>query len=204
MISNSIALVLNEVWPMIFICLIIVITLRLGYIIKNKVNVKLYKELISLIFIVYFLCLFYIVTYQDVSWSGSNFTLFKEISRYELGTQLFVKNIIGNILLFIPYGLAIGYYIDLKKIRHAILLGLLVSCSIETMQYLIGRVFDVDDILLNVLGCAIGFIIYLIFDKIREKLPKLFRTELFYNIFTIIVLIIIFVYLLTIFGVIVW
>lgn len=204
MISNSIALVLNEVWPMIFICLVIVITLRLGYIIKNKVNVKLYKELISLIFIVYFLCLFYIVTYQDVSWSGSNFTLFKEISRYELGTQLFVKNIIGNILLFIPYGLAIGYYIDLKKIRHAILLGLLVSCSIETMQYLIGRVFDVDDILLNVLGCAIGFIIYLIFDKIREKLPKLFRTELFYNIFTIIVLIIIFVYLLTIFGVIVW
>ena len=32
-----------------------------------------------------------VVTFQDVSWSTSNFTPFKEIFRYEIGDRLFYK-----------------------------------------------------------------------------------------------------------------
>ena len=96
--------------------------------------------------------LFYIVTFQDVSWSGSNFIPFKEMFRYEIGSKSFIKNILGNVLLFIPYGIAIAYYVKTKKIRYSIILGLILSLTIEITQFSVGRVFDVDDIILNLIG----------------------------------------------------
>ena len=182
MLKGTIMQILNQTWPMLVICLVIIVSLRLGYILKNKVKIEIYKELITLCFIVYFMCLFYIVTFQDVSWSGSNFIPFKEMFRYEFGTKPFVKNILGNVLLFMPYGLAVGYYTNIKKIRHSIILGLMLSLSIETTQYLIGRVFDVDDILLNLLGGIVGYLLYKLLKGIKDKLPWIFKTETFYNI----------------------
>ncbi len=48
MLKQTIIQILNQTWPMIVICLVIIVSLRLGYIIKNKVKIKLYKELITL------------------------------------------------------------------------------------------------------------------------------------------------------------
>jgi len=202
MLSNSIMSILKQAWPMIMICLVILISLRLGYIIKNKIKIKIYQELVNLGFIIYFMCLFYIVTFEDVSWSGSNLIPFKELTRYDFGSKAFFKNILGNVFLFVPYGIAIGYYVGIKKIRHCLLMGLLLSSTIEATQYMIGRVFDVDDILLNVIGCVIGISLYLAFINIREKLPKFFRSEIFNNIIMILITLFIIVYLLLIFGVI--
>lgn len=204
MLKQTIIQILNQTWPMIVICLVIIVSLRLGYIIKNKVKIKLYKELITLCFIVYFMCLFYVVTFQDVSWSGSNLIPFKEMFRYPFGSRPFIKNILGNVLLFMPYGVAIAYYTKTKKIRYSFLLGLVLSLSIETIQFLIGRVFDVDDIILNLIGCILGFSLYVTSVDIIQKLPNIFKKEIVYNIIMIIVLILISLYLLTIFGVIVW
>ena len=204
MLKETIVQILNQAWPMIIICLVIIVSLRLGYIIRNRVKIKLYKELITLCFIVYFMCLFYIVTFQDVTWSGSNFIPFREMFRYPFGSKPFIKNILGNVLLFMPYGVAIGYYTKTKKIRYAFLIGIVLSLSIETTQYVIGRVFDVDDIILNVIGCILGFSLYVTSFDLVQKLPSIFRKELVFNIIMIIILILITIYLLTIFGVIVW
>ena len=204
MLKGTIIQILNQTWPMIVICLVIIVSLRLGYVIKNKVRIKLYKEIITLCFIVYFMCLFYVVTFQDVSWSGSNLIPFKEMFRYPFGSRPFFKNILGNVLLFMPYGIAIGYYTKTKKIRYSLLLGLVLSLSIETTQFIIGRVFDVDDIILNLIGCVLGFSLYIASIDLIEKLPSVFRKEIVYNIIMIIILILIAIYLLTIFGVIVW
>ena len=204
MLKETIVQILNQAWPMIIICLVIIVSLRLGYIIRNRVKIKLYKELITLCFIVYFMCLFYIVTFQDVTWSGSNFIPFREMFRYPFGSKPFIKNILGNVLLFMPYGVAIGYYTKTKKIRYAFLIGIVLSLSIETTQYVIGRVFDVDDIILNAIGCILGFSLYVTSFDLVQKLPSIFRKELVFNIIMIIILILITIYLLTIFGVIVW
>lgn len=54
-----------------------------------------------------------------------------------------------------------------------LLLTFIVSLSIETIQLSIGRVFDVDDVILNVLGGLIGFILYKVLNKaIPDKLKK--------------------------------
>ena len=204
MLKGSLVQILNQTWPMILICMVIIVSLRLSYVIINKVEIKLYKELITFCFIIYFMCLFYIVTFQDVSWSGSNFIPFKEMFRYPIGSKPFVKNILGNLLLFMPYGFAIGYYTKTKKLRYAFLLGLILSITIETTQFLIGRVFDVDDIILNSLGCVLGFSLCVTSFEVWNKFPKFLRKDWVYNLIMICFMLLIIVYLLHIFGVIVW
>ena len=57
-----------------------------------------------------------------------------------------------------------------------LLLTFIVSLSIETIQLSIGRVFDVDDVILNVLGGLIGFILYKVLNKvIPDKLNKSYK-----------------------------
>ena len=182
LIRSSILEILGEVWPTILISSVIAISMRLVYLIKNKQKIIFYKELLSLIFIIYVLCLFYVVTFQDVGWSSSNFVPFKEMFRYSFGSKLFIKNVLGNIIMFIPYGFFVSYYLKLKKPLSAFLLILLVSASIETTQLLIGRVFDIDDIILNIIGGILGFLIYKFLDLINVHLPEMLKNPIVYNI----------------------
>ena len=182
LIRNSILEILGEVWPTILISSVIAISMRLVYLIKNKQKIILYREMLSLIFIIYVLCLFYVVTFGDVGWSNSNFIPFKEMFRYSFGSNLFIKNVLGNIIMFVPYGFFVSYYLDLKKPLSAFLLVLLVSTSIETTQLLIGRVFDIDDIILNIVGGMIGFVIYKLLDLINDHLPSVLKNPIVYNI----------------------
>ena len=182
MIRSSILEILGEVWPTILISSVIAISMRLVYLIKNKQKIILYREMLSLIFIIYVLCLFYVVTFGDVGWSNSNFIPFKEMFRYSFGSNLFIKNVLGNIIMFVPYGFFVSYYLDLKKPLSAFLLVLLVSTSIETTQLLIGRVFDIDDIILNIVGGMIGFVIYKLLDLINDHLPSVLKNPIVYNI----------------------
>ena len=172
-------------WPMIAIGIIIAILLRVTYLLVNKEKLILHEELLKLCFIIYILCLFYVVTFQDVSWSSHNYIPFKEILRYDFGSSLFYKNIFGNMLLFLPYGIFIAKYVKLKSPIITMLIAFITSLSIEVIQFLIGRVFDVDDIILNVIGCVIGFSIYNIFKKFNDKLPEFFHKDLFWNIVTV-------------------
>ena len=109
MIRRSLLEILGQVWPTILISSVIAISMRLVYLIKNKQKIVLYKELLALIFIIYVLCLFYVVTFQDVGWSTSNFIPFREMFRYSFGSRLFIKNVLGNIIMFLPYGFFVSY-----------------------------------------------------------------------------------------------
>ena len=164
---------LDATWPMLVISCLVATVLRITYLVTNGKKFVLYEELLKLFFIIYILCLFQIVTAQDVSFGGVNIIPFKEIFRYEAGTYLFYKNILRNVLLFLPFGFFVGYFIKVKKVSVMLLLTFIVSLSIETIQLSIGRVFDVDDVILNVLGGLIGFILYKVLNKvIPDKLKK--------------------------------
>ena len=196
MFSNSIKEILLDIWPSLIICFIIITSLRITYLIKYKVKFIFYKEILMLGFIMYVIALFEVVTFQDVSWSSSNFIPFKEMLRYEFGTKLFFKNVVGNMIMFIPFGFFISYFLKLKKIYSVFILTLLTSITIETTQLLIGRVFDIDDIFLNIIGGLIGYFIFKIIYKI-----KFLKKESIYNIIISVVLILIILYLLGVFYV---
>lgn len=194
-INNTIHGVMRSTWPMLFISVVVAVSLRITYLFKSKTKIIWYKELLMLIFMVYILCLFQIVTAQDLNdFSGNNFIPFREIMRYDFGSRLFLKNVLGNILLFVPYGLFVGIYIDLDKLIPAFMLISLASLSIEATQLAIGRVFDVDDILLNVVGGLLGFFIYRLLDKIGDLLPNVFRNTIFLNILVTLLLVVLIVY----------
>lgn len=182
MFRTTINLILNEVWPMLLIITVIVSSIRITYIIMNKKKFVLYKELIYLSALLYVLSLFYTVTFQDVSWSTSNFIPFKEMFRYEFGSKIFFKNILGNMIMFVPFGLFTSYVLKNKKIVPIVILSIIASATIETTQLVIGRVFDVDDIMLNIVGAIVGFIIYILSFKINNKLPSCLKKEWVYNI----------------------
>ena len=54
---------------------------------------------------------------------------------------------------------------------------------------LIGRVFDVDDILLNILGGISGFLLYYILYNIWSRLPKIFKNEILLDVVAILILV---------------
>ncbi|MEK6477331.1 VanZ family protein [Catalinimonas sp. 4WD22] len=68
-------------------------------------------------------------------------------------------NVGGNILLFVPMGVII-YQLNALPQRYwlALLLGFLISSSVETLQIISNTGhFDIDDILLNSLGTLLGY-----------------------------------------------
>lgn len=188
-ITNTLQGVIDITWPMVLISCVVIVLLRVSYLIKNHEKFVIYKELLSLSFLIYIMCLFQVVTFQDdTTWSSNNFIPFKEIMRYNMGSRLFFKNVIGNMVMFLPYGFFISYYLDNKKLSLTFILTLITSVAIETVQLIIGRVFDIDDIILNVIGGTLGFYIYHIFDMIGNKFSKVLKNEWFLNILSILVL----------------
>ncbi len=70
------------------------------------------------------------------------------------------KDLILNIVCFIPVGLLIGLLLEKHRLAKALLVGLLVSLTIEFSQLIWHRgVFDVNDLFNNALGALIGGII---------------------------------------------
>ena len=171
-LANDLIGVMESTWPIVIITVISIVSLRITYILKTKTKFVLYEEMLSLLFIVYLLVIFQVVTYQDVISYGNNFIPFKELTRYTLGSNLFYKNVIGNILLFVPYGFFVSYYLKLNKKIITFSLVLLVSMAIECVQLVIGRTFDIDDIFLNVIGGMLGYFIYCLLSYISEKVAK--------------------------------
>ena len=101
-----------------------------------------------------------------------NLVLFREIRRFwmyrdKLGWNAFLLNTAGNVAAFLPFGFFLPFVLGRRHVfPEVLLLGILFSASVETLQ-LITRLgsFDVDDILLNVIGAVLGHLIFRIFNR---------------------------------------
>ena len=153
---NSFVIILKNDYIKIILSVISYILIRVEKRLKYKDKIDVRKEFIIVLFIVYLQLLFNVVTYPMNEYGINNYSLFNEFKRYKIGSYLFIKNIIGNIILFIPFGMFYKSYFNIRLIS-LIMITILYSFIIEISQLLIGRVFDVDDILLNLIGSIIGY-----------------------------------------------
>jgi len=193
---------LNDIWPMLTIFLVVIISMRITYIRVNHEKFIFHKEFVNLVFVVYALLLFQMLTNTEMNTtSGFNLMPFTEILRYKVGTPGFNLNVIGNIVVFIPFGYFVSGYVKATKISHILFISTLTSSTVEFVQHFIGRSFDVDDILLNVVGAVVGFLLYIGFTAIKKHLPRFFRSDTFYNIVCIVLAILVILYYLKIMGV---
>ncbi len=188
--------VIPDIWPLVIFVLVVVISLRIVYLFKGNRKVIIYREILNIIFIIYVLGLYHILTYQNVGYGGINLVPFKEMFRYAFGSYKFMKNIVGNIVIFIPLGFFASHYLNTKKWVSPVLISLIVSLCAEGIQYYIGRVFDVDDILLNVLGGFLGYLIFIALRAVKSRLPKFMRSDGFLNFIVILIIIIIILFAL--------
>ena len=191
MIEQTLKDAVSNNWPMLLIFTVVIVTIRITYLVVHKDKFVLYKELFMLAFLIYAMLLFYVVTFQDVNYGTNNFIPFKEILRYKVGSKVFIRNILGNILLFVPFGLFVSHYIKNKKMYPILLISVLVSCSIEFAQTKIGRTADIDDVILNTLGGVIGYFIYKFSGKLIEKLPNFMKNQIFLDILCLVIILII-------------
>lgn len=70
----------------------------------------------------------------------------------------FFINIIANIIVFIPFGLLTRIIFEKLNFKSIIIISILTIFLLEILQVTLRvGVFDIDDILLNVLGVVIGY-----------------------------------------------
>ena len=145
---------------------------------------KLIRNMLALAFVGYMVLLIYFLFFSEEYGRTThflnyqyNFTPFREISRFikyrdVVGTGAFLVKIVGNVIVFMPFGFFIpglekrkpGPVLHFLKITA---LGFLFSLTVETVQ-LVSKVgcFDVDDLILNTVGVALGCFCYSICHKI--------------------------------------
>ena len=78
--------------------------------------------------------------------------------------------LLGNIGMFVPLGFFPALLWRGWSWWKAVLLGFSCSCTIEFIQFFIGRSTDIDDVILNTTGALIGFVLYAL---CRVTLPRL-------------------------------
>lgn len=202
MIWSTIKNVLTDNWPILIIFLVTMITIRFFYLRSHREKASFYKEFLGIIGIIYIFLLFQLLTNVELNHGGGyNLVPFTEILRYEFGSKLFIYNVLGNICVFIPFGFIVAEYIKPKTIMAPLLISLIVSSTVEFVQLNIGRSFDVDDIMLNILGCIIGYLLYVGLTAIKTHLPKVFQKDGIYNAVCIMLILIIVIYILKMMGV---
>jgi len=103
--------------------------------------------------------------------------------------------------MFLPLGFFAGYLLKLRDLRPALFVTFIVSVTIECTQLFIGRVFDVDDIILNVVGGACGYFIYTLINFVQVRIPKFLQNVILYNIIIIACVILLIMYLLKIINI---
>jgi glycopeptide antibiotics resistance protein len=74
--------------------------------------------------------------------------------------------IVLNVALFLPLGVLLPLVARVSSVRRALLIGFLLSLSIEITQFVAvvtvssGRVADIDDVLSNCFGTLVGYLLY--------------------------------------------
>jgi len=106
------------------------------------------------------------LTFLEYMKYSSNFVPFKTISTYinaifsgNMNLDIPLKNLFGNLLMFLPMGIYLPYFIKrLKRISSFSVTFMIILLVIEITQSISRRgSFDIDDFILNTIGALIGF-----------------------------------------------
>lgn len=83
---------------------------------------------------------------------------------YSLGSWV-KEMIVGNIIMFMPFGFFLPFVVEKRNRRNALMISFVVPLVVEFLQLFLGRSFDIDDLICNFLGITIGFMIAGIIKK---------------------------------------
>jgi glycopeptide antibiotics resistance protein len=174
--------------------LLMVMYLLITWLVNRKRDISKVKQVINFLFFMYILAVVAVTFFPlpidqryivDKIKTGlhqsNNFVPFKTISEvlYNHYYMIALKNIGGNILLFVPLGFFIPLIWGKVNWNRAVLLGFASSISIELTQAIISlllgftyRSSDVDDIILNTVGFTFGYVCFNVLIKIVSTIVE--------------------------------
>lgn len=90
---------------------------------------------------------------------------------YEMGLRRMLEQLITNVAMFVPLGFLLPVVFQkLRRFLPALGAVLAVTVSIELIQFFIGRSADIDDVIMNAAGGALGYLIFhLLFRLLSGK-----------------------------------
>ena len=161
-----------------------------GYILsKIQQDKEIFLKTLKIILILYLLTIFISMFFRTSIYTEPSYniiplaTIKENISLFLSGTQPFatLEGLILNILLFMPIGTILPMLNKKKSLKKLIIITLILALSKELIQYFIikGGIFDIDMILLNILGVILGYNIVIIFlDKRKNYGSEKYQIDL--------------------------
>ena len=140
------------------------------------------RNITMILFTVYFFILVWTLLFKmgipfDVHYSSRSINLIPFSGSVIVNGKIYIKEIINNILVFVPVGIYTcmlnSKWSFVKKIAPAFF----ISLAIEIFQFVLAiGATDITDLLGNTLGGIIGIAIFYLFTKVfRNKTIKLFN-----------------------------
>ena len=140
----------------------------------------------TILFAAYLVLLVYLLFFAERYGRGAdagrhiNLAPLREIRRFlnsrdTLGERAVFLNVYGNVLLFVPFGAILPVlHRNFRSFPVTFAYGFVLSVTVELIQYASCRgSCDIDDVLLNTLGCTAGYVIFsLIKHFVMRKEPK--------------------------------
>lgn len=180
--SGSILGYFLQAVPITIVIGIVYLILRLVFLKRKNRHIAWFSEIMRLLFVCYLtgLCSLVILpanfwlSFFDAIFFGwredmGAFFDFGEINLiptivkclsgdYSLGSWV-KEMLVGNIIMFIPFGFFLPFVVENLNRRNAFMIFLVVPFVVESLQLFVSRSFDIDDLICNFLGIIIGFII---------------------------------------------
>ena len=89
------------------------------------------------------------------------------------GIGEFFRLFLGNIGWFVPFGFLLPILSKRKSFIFTIAIGLVFSLFIETTQFIFYKgVAELDDLILNVFGAAVGYLLYKMAQRFYKGKPQ--------------------------------
>ena len=151
--------------------------------IRRKVRISRKRKCAILLFLLYFGILFYFLFFSEKMGRTFvereyhyNLVPFYEIKRFlkyheVLGLGAVILNIGGNVAAFMQFGFFVPIFSRrCKYFLNTVYYSFELSLVVEIIQ-LVTKVgsFDVDDIILNTIGGALGYWVFRVADYIRKR-----------------------------------
>lgn len=162
----------NYIWILIFWIIIYVVLSK--YYINHNGGTDHFKKFLKISSIIYVITLLYITILGRANVPEKSVEL-RFLWEYKLllsGKTEWLEQIMGNIFLFIPFGVLYAEW-KFQGYKRTVFVGCIASLVIEVIQVIFNvGLFEFDDIFNNSLGVLLGYGIYRI-----AKFPKLFCND---------------------------
>lgn len=132
----------------------------------NKVTLKIHKREIIILLSIYILAAIYLLYFSPACGRGRPHRAIQLIPLKTIITQILAPrgvdnllgNLVGNIVMLLPVGLALSVLCKTKAKLRPLLLFMGLASSIEILQFILSvGCLDIDDIWMNGLGGFIGW-----------------------------------------------